>query len=141
MGRTRYSARSPVWTPLTSYVIFGDVTPFRNDRISPTSRKIIVNEMTFSCWASLWILTPVGNIGDSSDLHPIWNISTHVNRLCTRLLESQLRALSRWRVDVQWENCSFIGRSGVSIRYMFYSGQSVDEYLGQREEKIQDWKS
>ena len=30
----------------------------------------------------------VGNIGDSSDLHPKWNISTHVIGLFIRLLEA-----------------------------------------------------
>ena len=34
------------------------------------------------------IIVPVGNIGDSSDLHPKWNISTHVIALSIRLLEA-----------------------------------------------------
>ena len=34
------------------------------------------------------IFEQVGNIGDSSDLHPKWNISTHVIALSIRLLEA-----------------------------------------------------
>ena len=80
----------------------------------------------------------VGNIGDSSDLHPKWNISTHVIALSIRLLEAATTYVEPMRC-----------RSTMAILIVHWSLQVICfmvikvwmNICVREREKIQDWRS